>query len=36
MFNWRYEIGDEDIKKIGQDFSNILENNLNIIEVEES
>ena len=36
VFNWRYEIGDEDIKKIGQDFSNILENNLNIIEVEES
>jgi len=36
VFNWRYEIGDEDIKKIGQDFSNILENNLNIIEVAEA
>ena len=36
VFNWRYEIGDEDIKKIGQDFSNILENNMNIIEVAES
>jgi hypothetical protein len=36
VFNWRYEIGDEDIKKIGQDFSNILDNNMNIIEVAES
>ena len=35
-FNWRYEIGDDDIKKIGQDFSSLLKNNLNIIEVPET
>tara|TARA_B110000438_G_scaffold215377_1_gene207707 strand:+ start:225 stop:605 length:381 start_codon:yes stop_codon:yes gene_type:complete len=35
-FIWKYEEGDDDIKKIGQDYSTILETPIEIIEVEES
>jgi hypothetical protein len=35
-FIWKYEEGDDDIKKIGQDYSTILNTPIEIIEVEES
>ena len=35
-FVWKYEEGDDDIKKIGQDYSTILNTPIQIIEVEES
>ena len=35
-FIWKYEEGDDDIKKIGQDYSTILDTPIEIIEVEES
>jgi hypothetical protein len=35
-FTWKYEEGDDDIKKIGQDYSTILDTPIKIIEVEES
>ena len=35
VFIWKYEEGDDDIRKIGQDYSTILETPLCIIEVEE-
>jgi hypothetical protein len=35
-FIWKYEEGDDDIKKIGQDYSTILNSPIEIIEVEES
>ena len=35
VFIWKYEEGDDDIRKIGQDYSTILETPLSIIEVEE-
>ena len=35
-FTWKYEDGDDDIKKIGQDYSTILDTPIKIIEVEES
>jgi len=35
-FTWKYEDGDDDIKKIGQDHSTILDTPIKIIEVEES
>ncbi len=34
-FKWKYEEGDEDIKKIGQDYSTILKTPIEIIEIEE-
>ncbi|MAP01413.1 MAG: nuclear pore complex subunit [Flavobacteriales bacterium] len=35
-FIWKYEEGDDDIKKIGQDYSTILNTPIEIIEIEES
>ena len=35
-FTWKYEEGDDDIKKIGQDYSTILDTPIKIIEIEES
>lgn len=35
-FTWKYEEGDDDIKKIGQDYSTIIDTPIKIIEVEES
>lgn len=35
-FIWKYEEGDDDIKKIGQDYSTILDTPIEIIEVEET
>ena len=35
-FTWKYEEGDDDIKKIGQDYSTILDTPIKIVEVEES
>ena len=35
-FIWKYEEGDDDIKKIGQDYSTILNTTIEIIEIEES
>ena len=35
IFIWKYEEGDDDIRKIGQDYSTILETPINIVEVEE-
>ena len=32
-FTWKYEEGDDDIKKIGQDYSTILDTPIKIIEV---
>ncbi len=34
-FIWKYEEGDDDIRKIGQDYSTILETPIDIVEVEE-
>jgi hypothetical protein len=34
-FIWKYEEGDDDIRKIGQDYSTILETTIDIVEVEE-
>ena len=33
---WKFEEGDDDIRKIGQDYSTILNTHIDIIEVEES
>ena len=35
-FTWKYEEGDDDIKKIGQDYATILDTPIKIVEVEES
>ena len=34
-FIWKYEEGDDDIRKIGQDYSTILDTPIDIVEVEE-
>jgi hypothetical protein len=35
IFIWKYEEGDDDIRKIGQDYSTILDTDISIVEVEE-
>ena len=35
-FIWKYEEGDDDIRKIGQDYTTILKTPIDIVEIEES